>query len=124
MRQIYEVNRLTVEAGTKGDPGGDRRSRSRRSTIRTKPRISSRSCRWPASRSTAPDAAFEADGRSYAAGTFVVPMAQVFARYAKDILEKQTYPEVRRSPDLAAGAAVRRQRLVARHAARRRARVS
>ena len=44
------------------------------------------------------DAAFEADGRSYAAGTFVIPMAQVFARYAKDILEKQTYPEVRRSP--------------------------
>ena len=25
-------------------------------------------------------------------------MSQVFARYAKDILEKQTYPEVRRSP--------------------------
>src|SRR6185436_9677025 len=25
-------------------------------------------------------------------------MTQVFARYAKDILEKQTYPEVRRSP--------------------------
>ena len=37
-------------------------------------------------------------GSTYAAGTFVVPMAQVFARYAKDILEKQTYPEVRRSP--------------------------
>ena len=43
------------------------------------------------------DAAFEADGQKYAAGTFVIPMAQVFARYAKDILEKQTYPEVRRS---------------------------
>jgi hypothetical protein len=41
---------------------------------------------------------FEADGRSYAAGTFVIPMTQVFARYAKDMLEKQTYPEVRRGP--------------------------
>jgi hypothetical protein len=41
---------------------------------------------------------FEVDGKKYAAGSFVIPMTQVFARYAKDILEKQTYPEVRRSP--------------------------
>ena len=26
-------------------------------------------------------------------------MTQVFARYAKDMLEKQTYPEVRRGPN-------------------------
>ena len=26
-------------------------------------------------------------------------MTQVFARYAKDMLEKQTYPEVRRAPN-------------------------
>jgi hypothetical protein len=45
------------------------------------------------------DAAFEADGKKYAAGAFVIPMNQVFARYAKDLLEKQTYPEVRRSPN-------------------------
>ena len=45
------------------------------------------------------DAAFEADGKKYGAGTFVIPMTQVFARYAKDMLEKQTYPEVRRSPN-------------------------
>ena len=45
------------------------------------------------------DAAFEADGQQYAAGTFVIPMTQVFARYAKDMLEKQTYPEVRRGPN-------------------------
>src|SRR5204862_4407964 len=45
------------------------------------------------------DAAFEADGKKYAAGTFVIPMTQVFARYAKDMLEKQTYPEVRRGPN-------------------------
>ena len=43
------------------------------------------------------EAAFEADGQQYAAGTFVIPMTQVFARYAKDLLEKQTYPEVRRN---------------------------
>jgi hypothetical protein len=42
--------------------------------------------------------AFKADDKDYAAGAFVIPMTQVFARYAKDLLEKQTYPEVRRSP--------------------------
>src|SRR5207237_4658078 len=41
---------------------------------------------------------FTQDGKPYPAGTFVVPFTQVFARYAKDLLEKQTYPEVRRSP--------------------------
>jgi len=44
-------------------------------------------------------AAFDADGVRYGTGTFIVPMAQVFARYAKDILERQTYPEVRRLPN-------------------------
>ncbi len=41
---------------------------------------------------------FQQDGRKYNAGTFVVPFNQVFGRYAKDLLERQTYPEVRRSP--------------------------
>ena len=40
------------------------------------------------------------DDKPYAAGTLVIPMSQVFARYAKDLLEKQTYPEVRRGPNL------------------------
>jgi len=43
--------------------------------------------------------AFDVDGKHYGAGTFVIPMTQVFARYAKDMLEKQTYPEVRRAPN-------------------------
>ncbi len=41
---------------------------------------------------------FQQDGKTYAAGTFVIPFNQVFGRYAKDMLERQTYPEVRRSP--------------------------
>jgi hypothetical protein len=41
------------------------------------------------------DAPFEIDGRLYSAGSFVIPMTQVFARYAKDLLEAQTYPDVR-----------------------------
>ncbi|HSG00930.1 MAG TPA: M14 metallopeptidase family protein [Vicinamibacterales bacterium] len=44
-------------------------------------------------------AAFEIDGRTYPAGTLVIPMTQVFARYVKDLLEAQSYPEVRRTPD-------------------------
>lgn len=49
-------------------------------------------------------AAFSNDGHSYPAGTFVVPFAQVFGRYAKDMLEKQVYPLVRRAPNAPAEA--------------------
>jgi hypothetical protein len=37
-------------------------------------------------------AAFEADGNKYSAGSYVIPMAQPFRGYAKDILEPQKYP--------------------------------
>ena len=37
-------------------------------------------------------AAFEADGKKYEAGSYVIPMAQPFRAYAKDILEPQNYP--------------------------------
>ena len=43
-------------------------------------------------------AEFEQDGAKYGAGTYVIPFGQVFGRYAKDLLEKQVYPEVRRAP--------------------------
>ncbi|WP_446742008.1 M14 family metallopeptidase [Silvibacterium acidisoli] len=41
---------------------------------------------------------FEQDGHKYAAGSYVIPFNQVFGRYVKDLLEKQTYPEVHRAP--------------------------
>ncbi len=37
-------------------------------------------------------AEFEAGGRKYAAGSYVIPMAQPFRNYAKDLLESQKYP--------------------------------
>ena len=40
-------------------------------------------------------AAFEANGKDYAAGTYVVPAAQAFRAYLIDLLEPQKYPELR-----------------------------
>jgi len=37
-------------------------------------------------------AAFEAGGKKYDTGTYVIPMAQPFRNYAKDLLEPQEYP--------------------------------
>jgi hypothetical protein len=97
LQQIYEVNRVTVENGRKGDPSailipvGTQHDPHEAMHLVDKLQMAGVDVYRA-------DAAFEADGRTYAAGTFVIPMAQVFARYAKDILEKQTYPEVRRSP--------------------------
>ncbi len=97
LRQIYEVNRTTVEGGGQADPAAIIIPVSSqfepRAAIRLAERLQMGGVEvWSAR------AAFEADGRHYPTGTLVVPMTQVFARYAKDLLEKQTYPEVRRTP--------------------------
>jgi len=43
--------------------------------------------------------AFSANGKEYAAGTFVIPTAQAFRPYLTDLMEKQQYPNRRRSPN-------------------------
>ncbi len=97
MRQIYEVNRQTIEDGKKGNlsailvPVDDQHDAREAGHLVEKLTMGGVEI-YKA------DAGFEADGEKYGAGTFVIPMSQVFARYAKDMLEKQTYPEVRRSP--------------------------
>ena len=97
LRQIYEVNRVTIENGRKGDPAAivipfeSQHDPHEVAVLVDKLQIAGVEVYRA-------DAPFEADGQPYPAGTFVVPMTQVFARYAKDILERQTYPEVRRSP--------------------------
>jgi hypothetical protein len=98
LRQIYEVNRETVEAGRKEEPAAILIPVSTqfepRAAVRLADKLQGAGVEvWQSG------AAFDADGRSYGAGTLVVPMSQVFARYAKDLLEKQTYPEVRRTPN-------------------------
>jgi hypothetical protein len=104
LKQIYMINRNTIEAGKKGQLGQDKEK--------------SFAVIIPAADQHDPNEAielvdkmllagvevsraksgFEQNGKTYTAGTFVIPFDQVFARYAKDLLEKQTYPEVRRSP--------------------------
>ncbi len=41
---------------------------------------------------------FEAEGKQYEAGTFVIYGAQPFRPYVKDLLEKQSYPDIRLYP--------------------------
>ncbi len=43
--------------------------------------------------------AFEAAGESYAAGSFIIKTAQPFRPYVEDLLERQDYPDRRRTPD-------------------------
>ncbi len=43
---------------------------------------------------------FNAGGILYPEGTYVVRLAQVYGRYAKEMLESQVYPEIRLAPDL------------------------
>jgi len=97
LRQIYEVNRATIENGKKGDPAAIliplEAQQDPRQAVHLVEKLQLGGVEVYRA-----GAAFEADGKSYPAGTFVVPMTQVFARYAKDMLEKQTYPEVRRTP--------------------------
>ena len=97
LRQIYEVNRVTVEGAGSSFPSAILLPVAGQFDPRAVARLVERLQIGGVEVSRA-DASFEADGKSYPGGTFVIPMNQVFARYAKDLLEKQTYPEVRRTP--------------------------
>ncbi|HEY7285846.1 MAG TPA: M14 metallopeptidase family protein [Vicinamibacterales bacterium] len=102
LRQIYEVNRQTIEDGqkAKGNLSAILVSPSAQHDPREAAHLVDRLHVGGVDVFRA-DAPFAADGKDYPAGTFVIPMAQVFSRYAKDMLESQTYPEVRRGPNSA-----------------------
>jgi hypothetical protein len=96
VRQIYEVNRQTIEDGKTSNPAAILVPVEHQHDPREAAHLVEKLNMGGVEIYRA-DAPFDADGKSYGVGTFVIPMTQVFARYAKDMLEKQTYPEVRRS---------------------------
>ncbi|HUI55968.1 MAG TPA: M14 metallopeptidase family protein [Bryobacteraceae bacterium] len=109
LRQIYDINRNTIEAGRKGEIGTGR-DKSFAILIPTSQHDPNEAIELVDKLMIggvevyrAPKE-FEQDGKKYAAGTFVIPFTQVFARYAKDLLERQVYPEVRRAPNAPAEA--------------------
>jgi hypothetical protein len=99
LRQIYDINLNTVEAGRKGAIGfGDKEpeygviipiagQQDQNEVIELVEKLRTAGVEVYRSRQE-----FKANGLSWAAGTYVVPFTQVFARYAKDLLEVQTYP--------------------------------
>jgi hypothetical protein len=97
LKQIYEMNRATVEKGVQGDVAAILINAQTQRNPRAADHLIEKLQLAGVEVSRA-ESEFEADGKKYPPGTYVIPMNQVFARYAKDLLEKQTYPEVRRSP--------------------------
>jgi hypothetical protein len=100
LRNIYEVNRETVESGRQGDATAIviplEGQHDQREAAHLVDRLELAGVEVYRS-----DAGFDAGGRRYSAGSFVIPMNQVFARYAKDLIEKQTYPLIPRAPGAA-----------------------
>jgi hypothetical protein len=97
LRQIYDVNKATVNSGWSDGyrvaiiPSNGQQDPREAAHVVEKLQMAGVSVGRA-------NKAFEMEGKHYAEGTFIVPFNQVFGRYAKDMLERQTYPEVRRSP--------------------------
>ncbi len=89
-RNFYNLNRKAIDAGKKGDPFA----------YVIPAQQDDPSAVWKLLEALdltgieiyRAKAAFDADGKKYDAGTWVIPMAQPFRGYAKDILEPQKYP--------------------------------
>ncbi len=99
LRQIYDVNAGTIEAGRQGRIGfGDRDpsyailipiagQQDPNEVIELVDKLRMGGVEVFRARQ-----AFSQNGESWPAGTYVIPFTQVFARYAKDLLEVQAYP--------------------------------
>lgn len=105
LRQIYSVNAATVEDGRRGKIGFGNKEPSYAILIPATGQQDSNEVvdlieklRMGGVEVYRSRRSFLADGESWPDGTYVIPLAQVFARYAKDLLEVQTYPAGERNP--------------------------
>jgi hypothetical protein len=98
LRNIFEINRQTVEERRRGDPTAILIAPDEQHDPREVGHLIER-LRLAGVDVYRAEGPFESERRRYVAGTYVIPMSQVFARYAKDLLEPQVYPEVRRGPN-------------------------
>ncbi len=96
VRRFAAANRRAVEAGARGDPwafvlpadSGDAGTRAHLANLLIAAGVEVHRARAP----------FVAGGHGYPAGSIVVRMDQPFRAHAKDLLERQAYPERRRYP--------------------------
>jgi hypothetical protein len=98
LRHIFEINRQTVEDRRRGDPTAIVIAPDEQHDPREVHHLIER-LRMGGVDVYRAEGPFESERRRYVAGTYVIPMSQVFGRYAKDLLEPQVYPEVRRGPN-------------------------
>ena len=101
LRNIFEINRQTVEERRRGDPTAIVIAPDEQHDAREVGHLIER-LRLAGVDVYRAEGPFESERRRYVAGAYVIPMSQVFARYAKDLLEPQVYPEVRRGPNVPA----------------------
>jgi hypothetical protein len=87
---IYAVNKRTVEKGRAGDPAAIVIPADQHDVPTVVKLI--QVLRMGGVEIERATSSFVADGVPYPAGTYVIPMAQVFRNYAKDLLEPQVYP--------------------------------
>ena len=95
VQRFVRLGRRQIEAGRSAptafvlpDSGADQQRRAHLANLLIAAGVEVHRARAP----------FTADGRSYGAGTLVVRMDQPFRAHAKDLLERQQYPERRAYP--------------------------
>jgi hypothetical protein len=89
-QNFYRLNRKAIETGRNSDPFAYVIPSSQRDPGTTARMLEALDLAGvEIYRASAP---FEADRRKYDAGSYVIPMAQPYRNYAKDLLEPQKYP--------------------------------